>query len=112
MSRWYIVLLLAAACGDTVSVESHRDCRTPDERAQAERLLLACVGPGQPRSISVDDDTVDLAGWITACGDQVREIACQRVLYAVRRGSTGRTFGTVACDAEPLPSWAKEACGK
>lgn len=73
------LLLLILACEPFVTEETVCD---EAGTASAMQLFMACTDSGLPRSVSVDDDTVDLAEWVAACGEQARTIACQRVKVA------------------------------
>ena len=105
-------LLLALASCEAVSVRSDVLCEAEAERERARESFAACVGQGQPRTLHLDDDTVDLAEWVRSCGAQAREISCREVRTAFRR-STGsyRASATARCDRKPLPAWATDPCG-
>ena len=46
-----------------------------------------------------------------SCEAESRSMACKRVLVAVRWNG-GSHVGEVRCDADPLPAWAREVCGR
>lgn len=102
-------LLLLLACEPTTIVHMEVQCDEAGATRAAE-LMAACTGSGQPRSLSVDDDTVDLAEWVDACGRQARATACPAVKVARLRGAGVKDIGYTRCDAKPLPAWAAKVC--
>lgn len=97
------------ACEPTATVHMEVECDAADA-ARAAELLAACTGAGQPRSLSVNDDTVDMAEWVDACGRQARATACPAVKVARLRDGSLNDIGYTRCDAKPLPAWAAKVC--
>ena len=110
--RFWLVIVLAAACDPHIRVRHRVVCRTPEQRTAAQASFSACTSAGQPRSLHVDDDTVDMAEWVRSCGEQAREIACDESAFAECFLNCAIIGGEsiVNCRSPKLPKWAEKAC--